>query len=134
MDAHYRRYGHWVPTYLYNCPHSLVKDCLIKKDIAENMDLSGVIMIKTAIKYFVSFGDDITIPKCTCIDWMSTAYPCKHFFLVLLFSENTLLGHGVDWMSTAYPCKHFFLVLLFSENTLLGHGVCCHHCISIHHT
>ena len=93
MDARYRRYGRWVPAYLYNRPHSLVKHCLIKKDIAENMDLSGVIMIKhsvfavssctkTAIKYFVSFGDDITMPKCTCVDWMSTAYPCKHFFLV----------------------------------------------------
>ena len=91
MDARYRRYGLWVPTYLYNHPHSLVKNCLIKKDIAENMDLSGVIMIKhsvfgvsscnkTAIKYFVSFGDDIAMPKYTCVDWMSTAYPCKHFF------------------------------------------------------
>ena len=46
MDALYRRYGRWVPTYLYNHPHSLVKNCLIKKDIAENMDLSRVIMNK----------------------------------------------------------------------------------------
>nr|XP_047145394.1 uncharacterized protein LOC105848782 isoform X2 [Hydra vulgaris] len=93
MDARYRRYARWVPSYLYNRPHSFVKHCLIKKSNVENLDLSGVIMIKhgvfavlsstkPATKYFVSFGDEITMPKCTCLNWISTAYPCKHFFLV----------------------------------------------------
>ncbi|XP_065680304.1 uncharacterized protein LOC124806293 [Hydra vulgaris] len=93
MDARYRRYACWVPKYLYNRPHSFVKHCLKRKSTADCMDLNKVVMIKsgifsvsstfdTSVQYFISFGDEISMPKCTCVDWLSTAYLCKHFFVV----------------------------------------------------
>ncbi|XP_065657884.1 uncharacterized protein LOC136082459 isoform X2 [Hydra vulgaris] len=105
MDARYRRYGCWVPKYLYNRPRSLVKHCLLRKSTADYMDLNTVVMMKHGIftvsstidsstKYFVHFGDENIMPKCTCYDWISTGYPCKHFFAIFkkypAWSWNTL--------------------------------------------
>ena len=38
--------------------------------------------VEPSTKYFVYFGDENTMPKCTCYDWILTGYPCKHFFTV----------------------------------------------------
>ena len=32
--------------------------------------------------YRVCFGDAATMPSCTCMDWRTSAFPCKHFFAV----------------------------------------------------
>ncbi|XP_065651150.1 uncharacterized protein LOC136079345 [Hydra vulgaris] len=105
MDARYRRYGCWVSKYLFNRPRSLVKHCLLRKSTADYMDLNTVVMMKHGIftvsstidsstKYFVHFGDENIMPKCTCYDWISTGYPCKHFFAIFkkypAWSWNTL--------------------------------------------
>ena len=32
--------------------------------------------------YTIDFGDENRMPSCSCEDWASSAYPCKHFFAV----------------------------------------------------
>ena len=83
-----------VPEYLRNRPRELVKHCVKKISFANSADLSAISIVKNGVfsvksfenneskRYMVSFGDDVNMPKCTCLDWESSCYPCKHFFAV----------------------------------------------------
>ena len=94
MNVRYRKYSSDVPEYLRNRPHELVKHCLKKISLANSADLSAISIVKNGVfsvksfenneskRYMVSFGDDVNMPKCTCLDWESSCYPCKHFFAV----------------------------------------------------
>ena len=33
-------------------------------------------------KYFINFGNEKTMPSCTCGDWEESTFLCKHFFAV----------------------------------------------------
>ena len=33
-------------------------------------------------KHMTNVGDEDNMPYCTCWDWKSSAYPCKHFFAI----------------------------------------------------
>ena len=35
------------------------------------------------ISYDVSFGDLDNMPYCSCLDWRSTLFPCKHIFAII---------------------------------------------------
>ena len=62
--------------------------------LAANIDTSGITNTgggKFAVLSFsdnqqeiyeLSFGDTLSMPKCSCIDWSRTGYPCKHFFAI----------------------------------------------------
>ena len=94
MDSQYRRYSPYVPKYLIDRPRHLVKHCLKKISAANAADLSGITIIDHGVfsvlsfqngqkeKYVLKFGDENTMPECTCYDWKSSCYPCKHFFAV----------------------------------------------------
>eukprot|EP00794_Sanderia_malayensis_P004341 gene4341-4918_t len=95
MSSSYRRYAENIPRYLINRPSTLVKSCLEKIDLANKIPASHVRMIGMGSfvvasnsrcslpeEYNVSFGDEETMPSCTCYDWRHSAYPCKHFFAV----------------------------------------------------
>ena len=77
MNVRYRKYSNDVPQYLGNRP----------RDLAISIIKNGVFSIKSfenneSKRYMVTFGDDVNMPKCTCLDWESSCYPCEHFFVV----------------------------------------------------
>ena len=94
MNVRYRKYSSDVTEYLRNQPRELVKHCLKKISLANSADLSAISIVKNGVfsvksfenneskRYMVSFGDDVNMPKCTCLDWESSWYPCKHLFAV----------------------------------------------------
>jgi len=68
-------------------PVELIKHCLHEKSLAEVSHMGSIEMISNGhfqirCDYEVSFGDDESMPYCTCPSWKSSAYPCKHFFLI----------------------------------------------------
>ena len=94
MSSAYMRYADDIDNSLKNQPHQMVKHCLLKKSLGENLDPTGIKVEgigKFSIKYYknneernynVSFSDDDNMPNCSCPDWKSSAYPCKHFFAI----------------------------------------------------
>ena len=54
---------------------------------AINFVRHGVFSVKSftnneSERYIIDFGDDETMPKCTCQGWPLSYYPCKHFFAI----------------------------------------------------
>ena len=96
MDGRYRRYSPHVPKYLVDRPRHLVKHCLKKISLAMSMDKTGLRMVgvgrfkhaSTTVsgtkEYDIFFGNDNTMPYCTCPSWKESCYPCKHFFAIFL--------------------------------------------------
>ena len=95
MSSSYRLYKTCVPDFLKNRPTEFVKHCMEKNDIAQDINPSFIVMQgdgKFAIQscsrssledeYHLFFGDDDTMPSCTCYNWKQSAYLCKHFFAV----------------------------------------------------
>ena len=90
----YMRYADNVGEYLQNRPHPMIRQCLLKKGLGENMDNTGIRITslgKFSVCYYkkgekqiynLDFGDDERMPYCSCPDWKMSAYPCKHFFAV----------------------------------------------------
>ena len=94
MCSKYMRYGEEIDEYLQNRPHPLIRHCLLKKNLGENLDSTGIRVTATgkfSVIYYrdgqrrlynVDFGNDETMPSCSCPDWKMSAYPCKHFFAI----------------------------------------------------
>ena len=94
MCSKYMRYGEEIGEYLQNRPLPLIRHCLLKKNLWENLDLTGIRVTATGMSsviyykdgqrrhYNVDFGSDETMPSCSCPDWKMSAYPCKHFFAI----------------------------------------------------
>ena len=88
------RYGEEIDEYLQNLPHPLIRQCLLKKNLGENLNLTGI--CATATRKFsviyhrdgqrrfynTDFGSDERMPSCSFRDWKMSAYPCKHFFAI----------------------------------------------------
>lgn len=102
----YQKYSKDIPQFLHHRPQDLVKQCLEKMTLAAIIDTSEITNKgggKFALmsfsgnqkeRYELAFGDTLSMPKCSCIDWNRTGYPCKHFFAVfnkyLAWSWNDL--------------------------------------------
>ena len=66
-----------------------MKHCLKNISLTNSSGLSAISIIKngvTSVKNFennqsmrcmISFGDDVSMPKCTYLCWESSCYPCK---------------------------------------------------------
>ena len=86
-------------------PHHLIGHCLLKKNLGESLDLTGIRVTATgkfSIIYYkdgqrrlynVDFGSDETMLSYSYPDWKMSAYPCKHFFAI--FKKYT----SWDWNS-----------------------------------
>ena len=98
MDSSYRLYANHIPENLRNRPSALIKSCMEKRDQADKIPMSNISMtgmgqftivdslrISIPKEYQWNFGNDDTMPSCTCYDWRHSAYPCKHF--VAVFSK-----------------------------------------------
>nr|XP_047137883.1 uncharacterized protein LOC124814333 [Hydra vulgaris] len=121
MDSRYRRYAKIIPNFLINRPRALVKHCLQKISLAGSIDLSKVTMINHGVfsiknnkeNYQINFGNDRSMPNCTCPSWRSSCFPCKHFFAI--FRKFPLWQW--DALSELY-LNSPFLTLDHEENTL----------------
>lgn len=94
MSSKYMRYSNDIEDWLKDRPRPMVKHCLAKMSLAEHLDLTGIRVLgsgKFSIRYYkdnvernyrVEFGDENTMPNCSCMDWKSSCYPCKHFFAI----------------------------------------------------
>uniref|UniRef100_A0A7M5VBX8 Uncharacterized protein n=1 Tax=Clytia hemisphaerica TaxID=252671 RepID=A0A7M5VBX8_9CNID len=93
MDSRYRKYNSSIPLYLLNRPHHFVKHCMEKIALAKYVDLSGIVIkgqgefVVHSFEnihnhYIVKFGDEETMPSCTCPSWKHSRYLCKHFFAI----------------------------------------------------
>ena len=84
----FRKYNDFVPHFLHNRPHTVIKHCLARRlqarsfnpdDITINDE--GVFHVKSSDQdghYVVDYGT----PKCTCSDYLKYGIPCKHFLAV----------------------------------------------------
>ncbi|XP_047145632.2 uncharacterized protein LOC124818650 [Hydra vulgaris] len=94
MSSKYMRYADDIDCWMIDRPWPMVKHCLIKKSLAESIDITGIQVKgcgKFSLRYYkdnkernyvIDFGDETEMPSCTCIDWKRSCYPCKHFFVV----------------------------------------------------
>ena len=113
--SNYRSYSKEVPSYLRNCPRDSVKHCNQKISTAMGADLTAINIVRQGFfsvksfanneseRYIVDFGDDETMPKCTCQDWALSQYPCNHFFALF---RKYIPWH---WDALSPPCinSHF---------------------------
>ncbi|XP_047141532.2 uncharacterized protein LOC105847166 isoform X1 [Hydra vulgaris] len=92
-SGNYRQYSSYLPSFLHDRPRHFVKHCLQKMSLAQHIDLSGVLVSEpgkflcasstnSREFYSIFFGDSDNMPNCTCQDWITTGYLCKHFFAV----------------------------------------------------
>ena len=82
------RFADNVDEYFQNQPHPMIRHCVLKKGLGENMDNTGIRIIRKFSICFdkngenriynLDFGDE----RMPCPDWKMSAYPCKHFFAV----------------------------------------------------
>ena len=91
MCSKYMRYGEEIGEYLQNRPIPLIRHCLLKKNLWENLDLTGIRVTATGMSsviyykdgqrrhYNVDFGSDETMPSYSFPDWKTSVYPYKTF-------------------------------------------------------
>ena len=86
-----------MPNWLHNRPGDFVRHCMLQMDKVKNMD-SRAEVTNVSPNHFrvlshdtnpegnlyeVYFGDDDSLPSCTCDVWPLNMYLCKHFFAVM---------------------------------------------------
>ena len=96
----------------YKIDHILKFDiAYYKKNLGENLDIIGII-VTTTRKFAVInrrdaqnrlynvdyFGNDKTMPSCSCPDWKMLAYSCKHFFAIF----KKYASWDWNWLSKLY--------------------------------
>ena len=101
MSSKYMRYSDDIDDWMIDRPRPMVKDCLVKKSLADNLEITGITVEgsgKFSLRYskdntegnfVIDFGDKNKMPSCTCMNWKRSCYPCKH-----LFSKSILVGTG----------------------------------------
>ena len=103
-------YSKDIDHYLSNRPHQMIRHCLAKKNEAENMDTTGIKNLGNGMffikhynnaawkTYQVNFGDDGSMPSCTCYCRRTSAYPCKNVFSIF----KKFPAWGWDSLSSLY--------------------------------
>ena len=120
MSSYFKRYANEVPPYLWDRPKAFIVHCLENLDKATREDKTGIALISQGVfsirsftdvakTYRHLFGDDDTMPSCTCGSWKSTAFLCKQSFAVFLKFN--------DWrwekLSSLYRCSPFLSIDYF---------------------
>ena len=125
-----KRYDVHIPRFLIDRPPEMIRHCLERVSRAENADLSGIIALEDGKSfrvlsfqegsrevYEVKFGDDRSMPSCTCEDWRRSAFPCKHFFAIFKKYDD------YNWECLSQPYRNSpFLTLdpqFFIEDTMM---------------
>ena len=119
----YRLYDKAIPDWLHNRPKKYVAHCIAKIE-ASSYIANDKITKERENKYavpseteedrmdLVYFGDDNTLPSCTCFEWKRHSIPCKHIMAVFEHIE------GMSWFSLGkgYRESVFFKI----NNEVLG--------------
>ncbi|XP_065679788.1 uncharacterized protein LOC136094113 [Hydra vulgaris] len=94
MSSKYMSYSDDIDDWMIDRPRLMVKHCLLKKSLAENLDITALKVEesgKFSLRYYkdnkernyvVTFGNEDNMPSCTCMNWKNSCYPCKHFFVI----------------------------------------------------
>ncbi|XP_065061283.1 uncharacterized protein LOC135688380 [Rhopilema esculentum] len=121
FHSNYRRYANDIPLYLQNRPHSMVRHCMERNSAAESISKSSIKIVGngefhlkstnpvTLEPHLLLFGDENNMPHCSCYDWRTSAYPCKHFFAVF--------EHYPAWSWEALPTSYKNSVFLILDET-----------------
>ena len=76
-----------MPAYLHDRPKAVIQHCLDRKASSCKFDAEDVLTTTSEGVFEVKSGNNIysvnfQVPSCSCPDWTSTNYPCKHFFAI----------------------------------------------------
>lgn len=82
-----RKYKENVPAYLHDRPKAVIQHCLDRKATSSKFDAEDVSTTTSTGTFEVKSGSNVykvnfQVPSCSCPDWISTNYPCKHFFAI----------------------------------------------------
>ena len=98
----YRSYKDFVPDYLHNKPHAVIRHCLDRKskgvkyaahdvhDVDAERGIFEIDRVKGG-SHTVDFkggSSSQDLPSCTCKDWTKHRIPCKHFFAVFTHRQQ----------------------------------------------
>ena len=121
-----------MPHYLHDRPPLLVNHCLDRLSSAVEIgqeciqvtdEERGTFKVKSldpntkGCWYYLSFGDDETIPHCECVDWEKHCLPCKHFLAVFRYFK----GWGFEKFPAHYRESPFLTldhVVVFSKEPI----------------
>lgn len=100
-SSNFKAYDASIPHYLHNRPRTVVQHCMKRLhsidhnfgsgDIDKRIDgTSEAYTVKSMDKrYQVTMGSEKEFPNCTCEDFRRNFLPCKHFFAVFKFSNQS---------------------------------------------
>ena len=67
----------------------------------------------------VRYGDDESMPSCTCEDWLTTFYPCRHFFAIMHYNPDNWSWERLSSMYRFSP----ILTLDNDDHVLINSGL-----------
>ena len=89
----YRSYDSNIPNWLHDRPKNYVQHCIKKIQAATNLTKEGITRInENQFKvrneygdcyYDVNFGNESSLPSCSCHSWISSFMPCKHMLSII---------------------------------------------------
>lgn len=100
-SSNFKAYDASIPHYLHNRPRTVVQHCMKRLhsidhnfgsgDIDKRIDgTSEAYTVKSTDKrYQVTMGSEKEFPNCTCEDFRRNFLPCKHFFAVFKFFNQS---------------------------------------------
>jgi len=131
-NSWYRAYASNVPEYLRNKPRDLVKHCMLKIEEAKHYDKTGITVVgekrfkmlsfesesRQRKVYSIFFGDENTMPSCSCESWRRSAYPCKHIFAIFAkYAEYSWESLSPLYITSPFLCLDQLDNDVQSENT-----------------
>lgn len=95
-SSNFKSYDASIPNYLHNRPRTVVEHCMKRLHSTDQFgsgDINGTsksYTVKSTEKtYQVTMGSEKELPSCTCEDFRRNFLPCKHFFAVFKFSNQS---------------------------------------------
>lgn len=95
-SSNFKSYDASIPNYLHNRPRTVVEHCMKRLHSIDQFgsgDINGTsksYTVKSTEKtYQVTMGSENEFPSCTCEDFRRNFLPCKHFFAVFKFSNQS---------------------------------------------
>lgn len=95
-SSNFKSYDASTPNYLHNRPRTVVEHCMKRLHLTDQFgsgDINGTsksYTVKSTEKtYQVTMGSEKEFPSCTCEDFRRNFLPCKHFFAVFKFSNQS---------------------------------------------
>jgi hypothetical protein len=102
FSSQHRRYSEGIPRYLWDRPKAFVVHCMEKlysseyateTDVERVAEKKGwVFNVRSSANskrwYNVDFGDESHLPHCSCYEFVTKLWPCKHFFAAMRCADG----------------------------------------------